>query len=83
MNRLLPFCLLLMRSLHDMHEMNANRVDHVSVRTFQFPTISNTNMADEQTSEVGSRLAPLAFGKYNYTEFSETHADDFRGRFLD
>lgn len=33
--------------------------------TFMFPTISNTNMADEETSEVGSTLVPLAIGKYS------------------
>jgi hypothetical protein len=32
---------------------------------FQFPTIGNTNMADEQTCEVGSTLAPLAVGPCN------------------
>jgi hypothetical protein len=32
---------------------------------FQFPTIGDTNMADEQTCEMGSTLAPLAVGSYN------------------
>jgi hypothetical protein len=35
-------------------------------RMFQFPTIGNTNMADEQTCEVGSTLMTLAIGPYTY-----------------
>jgi hypothetical protein len=31
----------------------------------QFSTVGNMNMADEQTCEVGSTLAPLAIGPYN------------------
>jgi hypothetical protein len=33
--------------------------------TSRFLTIDNTDMADEQTCEVGSTLAPLAVGPYN------------------
>jgi hypothetical protein len=32
--------------------------------TPQLPTIGNINMAAEQTSKVGSTLAPLALGTY-------------------
>jgi hypothetical protein len=32
---------------------------------FSISTIGNTNMADEQTCEVGSTLAPLAMGPYS------------------
>jgi hypothetical protein len=38
-------------------------------RTFQFPKIGNTNMADEQTCEVESTLAPLAIGSHNDVRF--------------
>jgi hypothetical protein len=31
----------------------------------QFSAIGNTNMADEQTCEVGLTLAPLAIGSYS------------------
>jgi hypothetical protein len=34
-------------------------------RTFQLRTIGNTNMAEEQTCEVGSTLAPLTIGPYD------------------
>jgi hypothetical protein len=82
-----------MRSLHNVHEMNAYRAGHVCLsaclhdstrepldgfgrnlvwtlchwgipenRTFKFSTIGNTNMADEQTCQVGSTLVPLATG---------------------
>jgi hypothetical protein len=33
--------------------------------TFQFPTIGNANMADEQTFEVGLTLAPLGIWLYS------------------
>jgi hypothetical protein len=33
--------------------------------TLQFSTIGNNNMADEQTCEVGSTLAPLAIEPYS------------------
>jgi hypothetical protein len=33
--------------------------------TFQFSTIGNTNMPDEQTCEVVTTLAPLAVGSYS------------------
>jgi hypothetical protein len=38
-------------------------------RTFQFSAIGNTNIADEQTREIGSTLAPLAIGPYSNVWF--------------
>jgi hypothetical protein len=35
------------------------------MRDLLFPTIGNTNMADERTCEVGSTLAPLTIGSFN------------------
>jgi hypothetical protein len=39
--------------------------DYPKIVLFKFSTIGNTNMADEQTCEVLSTLAPLAIGSYN------------------
>jgi hypothetical protein len=39
--------------------------DHREIALFNFPTIYNTNMANEQTSEVGPTPAPLATGPYS------------------
>jgi hypothetical protein len=78
---------LILRSLHDVHEMNEKgltiticpRLNSRTARrtwiksgmdvmplgfTIQL-VISNTNMADERTCEVGSTLAPLTTGSYN------------------
>jgi hypothetical protein len=49
----------------DLDEIWYGRYANGDYRTFHCPTISNTNMADEQTCKVGSKLAPVAIGPCN------------------